>query len=463
MNNLFPPHRDVHETYDLKGSTVGREWVDRQKKEQEKAETQSIRSEKHREKEKEKKKVSSPVLKDLNWIKAHNYLELGPEKRALLTEQLRRDKEMLKEIRVMDYSLLVGIHNMKRGNRDQVRRKTLRVFEPELKGELAVAGSTRGLGAGAMGRSVTTYGHGQQGGVGGAGSPGVAGTRAPGPLTKSMSMNLAHHRSGTSSQDVAALRRAMRESDPRPWSEKEFRSGHGRSLSAGTADGGKGTLPTVKIEAALTPPVREEVHMNETNTANGFTVEENEVDYFSQGQGQNRVFTTEPQPVVASPSPISSTSQDPSSLSSGDPTTTIASNPDTNDTTPPSAPETPSPLPELDLPITMSDDNRAHFLFYQDEGGLRATDEENKEMEMIYYLGVIDILTPYGGLKKVEHFWKGLSADRVSCFFYLGIFDADTFILQHKISPVPPAEYAERFFRFMKAIMRGGSGGEDFV
>jgi len=25
MNNLFPPHRDVHQTYDLKGSTVGRE------------------------------------------------------------------------------------------------------------------------------------------------------------------------------------------------------------------------------------------------------------------------------------------------------------------------------------------------------------------------------------------------------------------------------------------------------
>lgn len=29
--------------------------------------------------------------------------------------------------------------------------------------------------------------------------------------------------------------------------------------------------------------------------------------------------------------------------------------------------------------------------------------------------------------------------------------------LQHKISPVPPAEYSERFLAFMKAIMRGGS------
>lgn len=33
---------------------------------------------------------------------------------------------------------------------------------------------------------------------------------------------------------------------------------------------------------------------------------------------------------------------------------------------------------------------------------------------------------------------------------------------QHKISPVPPKEYGERFFAFMKAIMRGGGGGARF-
>lgn len=56
---------------------------------------------------------------------------------------------------------------------------------------------------------------------------------------------------------------------------------------------------------------------------------------------------------------------------------------------------------------------RQHFIFYQDEGGLRATDEANENMDTIYYLGVIDILTPYNTFKKIEHFWKGLSADRV--------------------------------------------------
>lgn len=105
MNNLFPPHKDIHETFDLKGSTVGREYP-------------------------EVKVAENPgaVLKDLNWINRGKRLELGPEKRALLTEQLKRDADFLKSVHVMDYSLLVGIHNMKRGNRDKVRKNTLKVF-----------------------------------------------------------------------------------------------------------------------------------------------------------------------------------------------------------------------------------------------------------------------------------------------------------------------------------------------
>jgi 1-phosphatidylinositol-4-phosphate 5-kinase len=106
MNNLFPPHRDIHETYDLKGSTVGREYP-----------------------EEKASKNPRAVLKDLNWINRGRQLELGPEKRAYLIEQLRRDSEFLKEIHVMDYSLLVGIHNMQRGNRDNLRRNTLKIFQ----------------------------------------------------------------------------------------------------------------------------------------------------------------------------------------------------------------------------------------------------------------------------------------------------------------------------------------------
>ena len=57
---------------------------------------------------------------------------------------------------------------------------------------------------------------------------------------------------------------------------------------------------------------------------------------------------------------------------------------------------------------------RQHLIFYQEDGGIRATDEENSNLDHIYYLGIIDILTPYNTLKKMEHVWKGLSADIVS-------------------------------------------------
>lgn len=105
MNNLFPPHRDIHETYDLKGSAWGREYPEEKAKQNPKA-----------------------TLKDLNWVHRGRRFELGPEKRALFSEQLRRDTEFLKKIGVMDYSLLIGIHNMERGNRDNIRENQLSVF-----------------------------------------------------------------------------------------------------------------------------------------------------------------------------------------------------------------------------------------------------------------------------------------------------------------------------------------------
>lgn len=74
----------------------------------------------------------------------------------------------------------------------------------------------------------------------------------------------------------------------------------------------------------------------------------------------------------------------------------------------------------LDLPEEDTGD-RQHFIFYQDEGGLQATDEANHPMDTLYYLGVIDILTPYSAVKQLEHFWKGLKADRVSGIVLFGV------------------------------------------
>lgn len=76
----------------------------------------------------------------------------------------------------------------------------------------------------------------------------------------------------------------------------------------------------------------------------------------------------------------------------------------------------------LQLPEEDTGD-RQHFIFYQDDGGLQATDERNESMDMIYYLGVIDILTPWTVKKQIEGIWKGLSADRV-CLFSLRLRNA---------------------------------------
>lgn len=47
-------------------------------------------------------------------------------------------------------------------------------------------------------------------------------------------------------------------------------------------------------------------------------------------------------------------------------------------------------------------------------------------------MGVIDILTPYNAVKKIEHFWKSLTLDKL------------------QISAVHPTWYGKRFMEFMK-------------
>ena len=242
MNNLFPPHRDVHETYDLKGSSIGREFPE------DKAAAKS-----------------GAVLKDLNWLKRGREIELGPEKRALLEAQLQSDVALLQRLNIMDYSLLIGLHDMRRGNKDNLRQDNLRVFQPETK-ELK---------------------------------------RQPTQVKRP---------TGTGSeQDASALRQAVRRSDPKALNAQQV-----------------------------------------------------------------------------------------------------------------------TKLPDRDV------SERRHFLFYQDEGGFRSTNEHNQPGHMIYYLGVIDLFTPYTSVKRGETIWKGLTQNR------------------HMISSVPPKEYGQRFFDFLCSVITGG-------
>ena len=107
MNNLFPPHRDIHQTFDLKGSTIGRDF-----------------------KEDDLEKNPRATLKDLNWLRRNYHFEFGPAKKALFVEQMKHDVELLQRLKIMDYSMLVGIHDVNKGNEENLRDKTLQVFQP---------------------------------------------------------------------------------------------------------------------------------------------------------------------------------------------------------------------------------------------------------------------------------------------------------------------------------------------
>ncbi|KAH6668159.1 phosphatidylinositol-4-phosphate 5-kinase [Plectosphaerella plurivora] len=243
MNNLFPPHRDIHTTFDLKGSTIGRDY-----------------------KEEDLENNPRATLKDLNWLRRQRSLELGIQKKRLFLEQLNRDVVLLKKLQIMDYSLLVGIHDLRRGNEENLRGKTLQVFNP-----------------GGDGTHDDS-------------EPQSVLLRTPSKLE--------------SARKAKELRQMIRSERPVPMGE----------------------------------------------TTNMMPNELDEV------QG------------------------------------------------------------------------RVGAIFNQDDGGLRATHEDNAPADEIYYLGVIDCLTHYGMIKKIEHFWKGLTKDRT------------------QISALPPEQYGERFFHFVEGI-----------
>lgn len=57
---------------------------------------------------------------------------------------------------------------------------------------------------------------------------------------------------------------------------------------------------------------------------------------------------------------------------------------------------------------------RKRCVFYQNDGGYQSTSNQETPLEEIYFLGIIDILTPYNLKKEIEHFFKSLSYDEVS-------------------------------------------------
>jgi hypothetical protein len=89
MRNVFINKFKINTKYDIKGSSVDR--------------TASI-------KEKEK---DLPTYKDNDLVNDNRQIVLGPEAKSQFMEKLTRDVQFLCDLKIMDYSLLIGIHENK--------------------------------------------------------------------------------------------------------------------------------------------------------------------------------------------------------------------------------------------------------------------------------------------------------------------------------------------------------------
>lgn len=88
--NIFGKRYSIHAKYDLKGSTVQRSASDKEKQK------------------------DLPTYKDVDFIDNNCKLNLPEEARKTLLSMLTADCEFLAKLRLMDYSLLVGIHDCSR-------------------------------------------------------------------------------------------------------------------------------------------------------------------------------------------------------------------------------------------------------------------------------------------------------------------------------------------------------------
>ncbi|XP_072775635.1 phosphatidylinositol 5-phosphate 4-kinase type-2 gamma isoform X2 [Taeniopygia guttata] len=95
MRNLFSHRLPVHRKYDLKGSLVDREASDKEKGKE------------------------LPTLKDVDFLNKNEKVFVEEEQQREFMDKLKRDVEFLVQQKLMDYSLLLGIHEVGRGEQEE--------------------------------------------------------------------------------------------------------------------------------------------------------------------------------------------------------------------------------------------------------------------------------------------------------------------------------------------------------
>ncbi|KAL4222748.1 Phosphatidylinositol 5-phosphate 4-kinase type-2 beta [Mactra antiquata] len=96
MRNVFSPRLPIHKKYDLKGSTVDRCASDKEKAK------------------------DLPTFKDNDFLTDGAKLNIGSDAKDKLLARLTSDVEFLASLHLMDYSLIVGIHDCDRVDADGV-------------------------------------------------------------------------------------------------------------------------------------------------------------------------------------------------------------------------------------------------------------------------------------------------------------------------------------------------------
>ncbi|KAM6186959.1 phosphatidylinositol 4-phosphate 5-kinase type-1 beta isoform 1-T1 [Sarcoramphus papa] len=145
MNNVLPRALRMHFTYDLKGSTYKRR-----------------ASRKEREK-------SNPTFKDLDFLQdRHEGLYFDSETHSALMKTLQRDCRVLESFKIMDYSLLLGIHILNSNMKEKEGESSQSASDTKRPGGQKVLYSTAMesiQGPGKSGDSVTTETTNTMGGI----------------------------------------------------------------------------------------------------------------------------------------------------------------------------------------------------------------------------------------------------------------------------------------------------------
>ncbi|KAG1931057.1 phosphatidylinositol 5-phosphate 4-kinase type-2 gamma [Pimephales promelas] len=117
MRNMFSHRLTVHRKYDLKGSLVSREASDKEKVKE------------------------LPTFKDVDFRNNMQRVYISEEEKEKLLDKLNRDVEFLVRLKIMDYSLLLGIHEVGRAEQEdevEIKKDSLSEEEEDSENDLCL-------------------------------------------------------------------------------------------------------------------------------------------------------------------------------------------------------------------------------------------------------------------------------------------------------------------------------------